>query len=291
MNYELAICFLFILLFIIYFYVRKQRNKEGFIDKINKIINDMKNIPKELQKIPAELIKIPKEIEEKTVAEFNKAKAETTKGFSVVETELNKAKDTILNPILKFIKQVEDFGKNLGRLFVDWANFISGNIMCAIKNVSNPVCLLWNVVRLIAYLLYAIVWLIILIFGGQPMSDSFECIIIKIQDFLGKFIPQILATCGKGCSSEIPLWGGKKMRSPADKTRSKCNAKSKSKIYEEENVSVIIFYWVVLIFFVSYKLGLPSVVQKWFNPPSNTVLNETNNPLLYDFNKNQSTVK
>ena len=112
------------------------------------------------------------------------------------------------------------------------------------------------------------------------MADSFECIIIKIEDFLWKFRPKILATCGKGCSSEIPLWAGKKMRSSADKAKSKCNAKLKSnnEIEEESLTSVRTFYWVVLIFFVSYKLGLPSVVQKWFNPPLNTGLNKTINP-------------
>jgi hypothetical protein len=290
MNYELAICFLFILLFIIYFYIRKQPIIEGAgkSDPLG-IKKFFKKIPDDIQKGTT---KIVKDAEKKTTAEFNKAKKGAEKGVNIIKTELKKVKDSILKPILKFVKQIENFGKNLGRLFVDWANFISSNIMCAIKNVSNPVCLLWNVVRLVAYLFYAIVWLIILSFVGQSTADSFECIIIKIQGFLGKFIPQILKTCGKGCSAEIPLWGGKKLKSPADKTRSKCNAKSKSE-FEEKNIdSVKFFYWVVLIFLVAYIQGLPSVVQKWFDqPPSNTVLNETNNPLLYDFNKNQSTVK
>ena len=334
MNYELAICFLFILLFIIYFYIRKQPIIEGagkfdpfkkindFVKKIpkeiKKIPTEIKKIPKEIKKIPKEIEKIPKEIEKgttkiikdaekKTKAEFNKAKEATTKvvkdaekvtkdgikattkvvkdaekaakkGITIIETELKKVKDSILGPIMKFAKQMMDFFKNLGRLFVDWANFINGNILCAIKNVSNPVCLLLNVIRLIGFMLYGFVWIIIVIFAGQSMADSFECIITRITDFLWKFRPKILATCGKGCSAEIPLWAGKKMRSPADKAKSKCNAKSKSKIkIEEESLtSVRTFYWVVLIFFVSYKLGLPSVVQKWFTPPSNVVLNEIN---------------
>lgn len=274
MNYELAICFLFILLFIIYFYIRKQPIIEGN--------SDLLGIKKLFTKIPDDIkkgtTKIYKDAEKKTTAEFNKARKEAEKGINIIKTELKKVKDSILKPILKFVKQIENFGKNLGRLFVDWANFISSNIMCAIKNVSNPVCLLWNVVRLVAYLFYAIVWLIILSFAGQSTADSFECIIIKIQGFLGKFIPQILKTCGKGCSAEIPLWGGKKLKSPADKSRSKCNAKSKSE-FEEKNIdSAKFFYWVVLIFLIAYMKDLPSVVQKWFDQPSNTVLNDPINP-------------
>lgn len=258
MNYELAICFLFILLFIIYFFIRKQPIIEGNSDPFKKFFT-----------------KIPDEIKKGTTAEFNKARKEAEKGINIIKTELKKVKDSILKPILKFVKQIENFGKNLGRLFVDWANFISSNIMCAIKNVSNPVCLLWNVIRLIGLILYGLVWLIILSFAGQSTADSFECIIIKIEDFLWKFHPKILDTCSKGCSSEIPLWGGKKLKSPADKSRSKCNAKSKSE-FEEKNIdSAKFFYWVVLIFFVFYKLDLPSIVQKWFNQPSNTVLNKT----------------
>lgn len=263
MNYELAICFLFILLFIIYFYIRKQPIIEGNSDLLG---------------IKKFFTKIPDEIQKGTTAEFNKARKEAEKGINIIKTELKKVKDSILKPILKFVKQIENFGKNLGRLFVDWANFISSNIMCAIKNVSNPVCLLWNVVRLVAYLFYAIVWLIILSFSGQSTADSFECIIIKIQGFLGKFIPQILKTCGKGCSAEIPLWGGKKLKSPADKSRSKCNAKSKSE-FEEKNIdSAKFFYWVVLIFLIAYMKDLPSVVQKWFDQPSNAGLNDHINP-------------
>ena len=340
MNYELAICFLFILLFIIYFYIRKQPIIEGAgKSDIQKISDFFKTIPKQLKKIPKEIQKIPKEAEKlqkqaekKTMAEFNKAKEATNKefnkakeatnkvvkdaekvtkdgikatkkgiedaekeakkGINIIKTELIKVKDSILGPIIKFAKQVENFFKNLARLFTDWANFINGNIMCAIKNVSNPVCLLWNVIRLIGLIFYGLVWLIIIVFAGQSMADSFECFITGVSDFLWKFRPKILATCGKGCSAEIPLWAGKKMRSPADKAKSKCNAKSNTKISEEESLtSVRTFYWVVLIFFVSYKLDLPSVVQKWFDQPSNAVLNEINPPSNTAFETNNPIVK
>lgn len=279
MNYELAICFLFVLLFIIYFYIRKQPIIEGAgksKDPFKKLNNFFKKIPKQIKKIPKEAKKIQKQAEKKTLAQFNKAKEATTKefkkaekeakkGFSVVTKELNKVKNTILKPILKFVKQVENFGKNLGRLFVDWANFISSNIMCAIRNVSNPVCLLWNVVRLVAYLFYAIVWLIILSFAGQSTAVSFECIIIKIQDFLGKFLPQILKNCGKGCSARIPLWAGKKMKMPSDNTRKKCNAKFKSaNNFEEDNfTSDRTFYWIVAAFLLAYKIDLPNIINEF----------------------------
>ena len=341
MNYELAICFLFVLLFIIYFYIRKQPIIEGagISDSFKKINDFIKNFPKEIKKIPKEIQKIPKEAEKlqkqaekKTMAEFNKAKEATNKefnkakeatnkefnkakeatnkvvkdaekvtkdgikatkkgiedaekeakkGINIIKTELIKVKDSILGPIIKFAKQVENFFKTLARLFTDWVNFINGNLMCAIKNVSNPVCLLWNVIRLIGLILYGLVWLIILSFVGQSKANSFECIIIKIEDFLWKFRPKILATCGKGCSAEIPLWAGKKMRSPADKAKSKCNAKSNTKIYEEESLtSDRTFYWIVAGFLLAYKIDLPSVVQKLFNPPLNIGLNETNTPIL-----------
>lgn len=289
MNYELAICFLFVLLFIIYFYIRKRPIIEGAGKSdplgIKKFLN---KIPKQIEKGTTKIIK---DAGKKTKAEFDKAKNAATKvakdagrdakkGVNMIKTELNKVKDTILKPIMKFAKQMMDFFKNLGRLFTDWANFINGNILCAIKNVSNPVCLLWNVIRLFGLMLYGFVWLIIVIFAGQSMADSFECFITGISDFLWKFRPKILATCGKGCSAEIPLWAGKKMRSPADKAKSKCNAKLKSKIeIEEENItSDRTFYWIVAGFLLAYKLDLPSIVQKWFNQPSNTVLNKTINP-------------
>ena len=340
MNYELAICFLFVLLFIIYFYIRKQPIIEGAgkgKSDIQKMTDFFKNLPKQINKIPKDINKKAKaefdKAKEATNKEFNKAKdatnkefnkakdatnkvvkdaenvtkkgieatkkgiedaqKEAKKGINIIKTELIKVKDSILGPIIKFAKQVENFFKNLARLFTDWVNFINGNLMCAIKNVSNPVCLLWNVIRLIGLILYGLVWLIILSFAGQSTADSFECIIIKIEDFLWKFHPKILDTCSKGCSSEIPIWGGKKLKSPADKTRSKCNAKLKSTIkFEEENItSDRTFYWVVLIFFVFYKLDLPSIVQKWFNQPSNAVLNEINPPSNMAFETNNPILK
>ena len=270
MNYELAICFLFVLLFIIYFYIRKQPIIEGASNSGIK-----KNIKKNIKKTKDIFKNLPKQITRGTTKIIKDAGKKT-------KAELNKVKDTILKPIMKFAKQMMDFFKNLGRLFTDWANFINGNILCAIKNVSNPVCLLWNVIRLFGLMLYAFVWLIIVIFAGQSMADSFECFITGISDFLWKFRPKILATCGKGCSAEIPLWAGKKMRSPADKAKSKCNAKLKSKIeIEEENItSDRTFYWIVAGFLIAYKIDLPSVVQKWFDQPSNTVSNKTITPFL-----------
>jgi hypothetical protein len=247
MNYELAICFLFILLFIAYFYIRKQPILEGAgkKDPFKKTNEFMKKIPKATKK------------------GFDKAKKETKKG-------LDKIKNSILGPITKWVKQLTNFFKNLGRLFTDWVKFINGNIMCAIRNVSNPICLLWNVIRLIGLMLYGLVWLIILIFGGQSMANSFECIIIKIQDFLWKFHPKILDTCSKGCSAEIPIWGGKKMRSPADKAKSKCNAKSTAKIDVDNLMSIRIFYWVVLIFFLIYKFLLPLLNETKIDFPTKT---------------------
>ena len=54
MNYELAICFLFVLLFIIYFYIRKQPIIEGAgkSDPFKKINDFFKNLPKQINKIP-----------------------------------------------------------------------------------------------------------------------------------------------------------------------------------------------------------------------------------------------
>ena len=258
MNYELAIFFLFILLFIVYFYFRKQPIIEGAGKK-------KKSDP---------VTKFLKDAEKKTKKEFNKAKKETQKGFEKAKKEtkkgFDKIKNSILGPILKWVKQLMDFFKNLGRLFTDWIKFISGNIMCMVKNVSNPICLLWNVIRLIGLIFYGLVWLIILIFGGQSMANSFECIIIKIQDFLWKFHPKILDTCSKGCSTELPIWGGKKMRSAADKAKSKCKAKSRTDVAEENMLSIRIFYWVVLIFFLIYKFLLPLLNEQVIDFPQKT---------------------
>jgi hypothetical protein len=250
MNYELAICFLFILLFIVYFYFRKQPILEGAGKK-------KKSDP---------VTKFLKDAEKKTKKEFNKAKKATQKGFD----KAKKATGKITSSITNIIKQAKIFFKNLGRLFTDWVKFINGNIMCAIRNVSNPICLLWNVIRLIGLILYGLVWLIILIFGGQSMANSFECIIIKIEDFLWKFHPKILDTCSKGCSAEIPIWGGKKMRSPADKAKSKCKAKSTAKIDVDSLMSIKIFYWMVLIFFLIYRFVLPFINETKIDFPTKT---------------------
>jgi hypothetical protein len=253
MNYELAICFLFILLFIVYFYIRKQPILEGAGKK----------------KKQDAFTKVFKAAEKKTKKEFNKAKKATQKGFEKAKKETNKIAGSITN----IIKQAKNFFKNLGRLFTDWVNFISGNIMCGIKNFSNPFCLLWNVIRLIGLILYGLVFLIILIFGGKSMANSFECIIIKIQVFLWKFHPKLLDTCSKGCSSEIPIWGGKKMRSPADKAISKCKSKS-SKVDIDDMMSIRIFYWAVLIFFLIYKFVLPLINETEIDFPTKTGLSQ-----------------
>jgi hypothetical protein len=258
MNYELAICFLFILLFIVYFYIRKQPILEGAGKK-------KKSDP---------VTKFFKDAEKQTKKGFEKAKKETQKGFEKAKKEtqkgFDKIKNSILGPILKWVKQLMNFFKNLGRLFTDWVKFINGNIMCGIRNVSNPICLLWNVIRLIGLIFYGLVWLIILIFGGQSMANSFECIIIKIEDFLWKFRPKILDTCSKGCSAEIPIWGGKKMRSPADKAKSKCKAKPTAKIDVDNLMSIRIFYWLVLIFFLTYKFVLPFLDETKIDFPTKT---------------------
>ena len=239
MNYELAICFLFILLFIAYFYIRKQPILEGAGKK-------KKSDP---------VGKFFKDAEKKTKKQFEKAKKATSK---------------IAGSITNIIKQAKNFFKNLGRLFTDWIKFISGNIMCMVKNVSNPICLLWNVIRLIGLIFYGLIWLIILIFGGQNMANSFECVIIKIEDFLWKFHPKILDSCSKGCSTELPIWGGKKMRSAADKAKSKCKAKSRTNVAEENMLSIRIFYWVVLIFFLIYKFLLPLLNEQVIDFPQKT---------------------
>ena len=238
MNYELAIFFLFILLFIVYFYFRKQPIIEGAG-----------------KKDPLGITKSFKKAEKNAKKQFEKAKKATSK---------------ITSSITNIIKQAKNFFKNLGRLFTDWIKFISGNIMCMVKNVSNPICLLWNVIRLIGLIFYGLVWLIILIFGGQSMANSFECIIIKIQDFLWKFHPKILDSCSKGCSTELPIWGGKKMRSAADKAKSKCKAKSRTDVAEENMLSIRIFYWVVLIFFLIYKFLLPLLNEQVIDFPQKT---------------------
>jgi hypothetical protein len=107
-------------------------------------------------------------------------------------------------------------------------------------------------------------------FGGQSMANSFECNIIKVQDFLWKYHPKILDSCSKGCSTAIPIWGGKTLRSPVDKAKSKCKTKSSKNVVEENFILMRIFYLAVLIFFLIYEFLLPQL-----NKPSNDFLKKT----------------
>jgi hypothetical protein len=262
MNYELAICFLFILLFFIYFYIRKQPILEGAKNKsddpFKKMDKFFKKIPKDIQKIPKETKKGFNKAKKETEKGLKKAEKATKKGFDKATKEMNKVKNGILGPLNKWANQMKNFFKNLGRLFDDWAKFIRGNIMCGITNISTSFCLIWNMIRLVGLIIYGIIWLIIYVFMGESMANSYDCFVIKIQDFFWKFASPSLKTkinkCNKGCSSEIPIWGGKKMKSPAENARSKCNAKTKSDDDDESGFTLRVFYWIVLALFVGYKL-------------------------------------
>ena len=248
MNYELAICFLFILLFIIYFYFQKKPIIEGLKDPIKEMDKFFKSIPNEIKKIPKE-----------TKKGFDNAKKETQKG-------LKKAENAILGPLNKWANQMKTFFKNLGRLFEDWAKFISGNIMCVINNISSPFCLICNIISLVGLIIYGIIWFVILVFLGESMANSYGCAIGKIQEYLWKFssssIRSKINKCSKGCSSQIPIWGGKKMKSAADMAKDKCNIKPKIDIDEDNFISVRIFYWMALFLFLGYQMSLPFMDDK-----------------------------
>jgi hypothetical protein len=267
MNYELAICFLFILLFIIYFYVQNQPILEG---AKNKSDDPFKKMDKFFKSIPKEIKKIPKE----TKKGFNKAKKETEKGlkkaekatkkeFDKAKKGIDKVKNAILDPLNKWANQMKNFFKNLGRLFEDWVKFIRGNIMCGITNISTPFCLIWNIIRLVGLIIYGIIWLVVFVFLGESMSNSYDCAIGKIQEYLWKFSSPSLKSrinkCNKGCSSEIPIWGGKKMKSAAENVKNKCTTKSTIDIDEENIFSVRIFYWMALLIFLGYKMASPFI--------------------------------
>jgi F0F1-type ATP synthase membrane subunit b/b' len=273
MNYELAICFLFILLFIIYFYFQKKPIIEGadIFSEVKKIIKGIEKIPKDIQKIPKEAKKDFDKAKKATEKGFDKAKKETQKGLKKAESEINKGtnfikkelekvKKSILDPINKWAKQVEKFFKNLGRLFEDWAKFISGNIMCGINNISSPFCLICNIISLFGLIIYGIIWLVILVFLGESMANSYGCAIGKIQEYLWKFSSPSLRSkinkCSKGCSSQIPIWDGKKLKSAADMAKDKCNIKPKIDVDEDNFLSVRIFYWMTLLIFLGYQMSL-----------------------------------
>ena len=197
MNYELSICFLFILLFIIYFYFQKQPILEGaksIKDPIKEMDKFFKSIPKEIQKIPKEAKKDFDKAKKATQKGFDKAKKETQNGlkkaekatkkeFDKAKKGIDKVKNAILGPLNKWANQMKTFFKNLGRLFEDWVKFIRGNIMCGINNISTPFCLIWNIISLVGLIIYGIIWLVILVFLGESMANSYGCAIGKIQEY------------------------------------------------------------------------------------------------------------
>jgi hypothetical protein len=274
MNYELSICFLFILLFIIYFYFQKQPILEGaksIKDPIKEMDKFFKSIPKEIQKIPKEAKKDFDKAKKATQKGFDKAKKETQNGlkkaekatkkeFDKAKKGIDKVKNAILGPLNKWANQMKTFFKNLGRLFEDWVKFIRGNIMCGINNISTPFCLIWNIISLVGLIIYGIIWLVILVFLGESMANSYGCAIGKIQEYLWKFSSPSLRSkinkCSKGCSSQIPIWGGKKLKSAADMAKDKCNIKPKIDVDEDNFLSVRIFYWMTLLIFLGYQMSL-----------------------------------
>lgn len=286
MNYELAICFLFILLFIIYFYVQKQPILEGaknIKDPIKEMDKFFKSIPKEIKKIPKETQKGFNKAKKETQKGLKKAEKATKKEFDKAKKGIDKVKNAILGPLNKWANQMKTFFKNLGRLFEDWVKFIRGNIMCGINNISTPFCLIWNIISLVGLIIYGIIWLVILVFLGESMANSYGCAIGKIQEYLWKFSSSSLRSkinkCSKGCSSQIPIWGGKKMKSAADMAKDKCNIKPKIDVDEDNFLSVRVFYWTALLIFLGYQMSLP------FMDDTQTAI-----PILDDSPKFQTTL-
>jgi len=179
MNYELTLCFLFILLFIVYFYIKKQPILEG--------------AGKSKKKDP-----------------FNAINKNLKKTGDKITKSLKKA---ILGPILKMANQVKAFFVNLAKYNEDWVKLIGNSFQCAFTNVTDPFCLLINLVRLFGLILYGFGWIVLSIFDKQ---DFYECGIIKIQSFLWTFVPSMLKKklnkCYGKCDGQIPVWGGKKKK-------------------------------------------------------------------------------
>lgn len=241
MNYELALCFLFILLFIIYFYIRKQPILEGAGK--SKTTDPFKKFGKQ----------ITNDIKKKLLAPIKK----------------------LFKPITDGIKKMKTFFVNLGKYNEDWIKLIGNSFKCAFTNITDPFCLLLNVFRLFGLMLYGIGWVLSSIFSKQ---NSYECVILQVQDFLWKyFMPQMLKKkinkCYGKCDGEIPVFGGKPKKKNPNKALNKCRNDKPEKKSEEENLfGTKTFFFITASFLLIY-LGYEKFIDtntKVFVPERNT---------------------
>jgi hypothetical protein len=246
MNYELALCFLFILLFIIYFYIRKQPILEGAGKK--KTTDPFKKFGKQ----------ITNDIKKKLLAPIKK----------------------LFKPITDGIKKMKTFFVNLGKYNADWIKLIGNSFKCAFTNVTDPFCLLLNVVRLFGLMLYGFGWILFSIFGKH---NTYECTILRVQDFLWKYLmPQMLKKkinkCYGKCNGQIPVFGGKPKKKNPNKALNKCLKDESNVSVEESFISTKTFFFITAMFLAIY-IGYEELIAS--NTNSKILLSETNktNPM------------
>lgn len=220
MNYELALCFLFILLFIIYFYIRKQPILEGAGK--SKSSDPFKKFGKQ----------ITNDIKKKLLAPIKK----------------------LFKPITDGIKKMKTFFVNLGKYNLAWVKLIRNSFKCAFTSITDPFCLLLNVVRLCGLILYGVGWVLFSIFGKQ---NSYECAILRIQDFLWKyFLPKMIKKkinkCYVNCNGQIPVFGGKPKKTNPNKALNKCLKEDSIFSAKVDVISTETFFFVPVVFLLIY---------------------------------------
>ena len=180
-NYELSLCFLFIILIIIYFYIKTQPVIEGMKKK------------KKPQDPMAKLLK--------------KSMSGLTKGIK-----------KMFKPITDSIKKMKEFFKCLGKYNADWIKLIKNSIDCGIGYL-NPLCYPFHLLKLIGGILYGFGFLVALVFGKKKTYDQFIVSMQKkLWSMLPSSVQSSYNKCYKCKSMKIPEFCGKKSAAKKSKT-------------------------------------------------------------------------
>ena len=236
-NYELSLCFLFIILIILYFYIKTQPVIEGM--KKKKAKNPMAGLLK-------------------------KAMSGITKGISKMFKPITKLLTSItkmFKPITDSIKKMKDFFKCLGKYNADWINLIKNSIKCGIGYL-NPLCYPFHLLKLIGGILYGFGFIVALVFGKKKSYDQF---IVSMQNKLWSILPTSLQSsynkCYKCKSMKIPEFCGKK-KSAAKKSKTIKNVINKYIEPKDETsqityaLSIIpLLFGIYLLFYTNEHLG------------------------------------
>jgi hypothetical protein len=194
-NYELSLCFLFIILIIIYFYIKTQPVIEGLKKK------------KKPQDPMAKLLK-------KSMSGLTKGIKKMFKPITKLLTSITK----MFKPITDSIKQMKDFFKCLGKYNADWIKLIKNSIDCGIGYL-NPLCYHFHLLKIIGGILYGFGFLVALVFGKKKSYDQFIVSMQKnLWSMLSSSVQSSYNKCYKCKSMKIPEFCGKKSAAKKSKT-------------------------------------------------------------------------